>query len=212
MRSLGWRSASLRWRSGRPSASRPGVRPRSGRTPGPRRRPCAAWGSRRRTRSAGSRGRGFPGPRTSCQWVRWREGRRGRPPPRPEHLEFILSEGPGTVYLDGPPTYLMGQGFGPDDLRASLRNIGEVLGSARVHTLIIDHHLLRDAEWRNEIREVVQRAMAEGKKIVTAAEYLGVKEELLEANRKRLFEQYPHLPAEPLQRNTNFQLSKELRQ
>ena len=131
--------------------------------------------------------------------------------PRPEHLGFILSEGPGLVYLDGPPTYLMGQGFGPDDLRASLRNIGEVIGSARVHTLIIDHHLLRDAEWRNEIREVVQRAMAEGKKIVTAAEYLGAKEELLEANRKRLFEQYPDMPGEPLQRSRNFQLSKEKR-
>ena len=39
---------------------------------------------------------------------------------RNEHMQFILSEEPDTLYLDGPLTYMLGHGFSLDDLRMSI--------------------------------------------------------------------------------------------
>lgn len=128
----------------------------------------------------------------------------------PEHARFILSENPDVLYLDGPLTYLMGQGFSPDDLRSSIGNICAVIETAQTETVILDHHLLRDLHWRDHLAEVFAKAGKRGRRIVTAAGFLGREDEALEAKRKGLFEQYPDEPEEPLMRSRNFQLSKEL--
>ena len=128
----------------------------------------------------------------------------------PEQAGFILAGDPDVLYLDGPLTYLMGQGFTPDDLRASTNNIGKVLEATRVKTIIMDHHGLRDGNWKAERRELAARAAELGKKIVTAAEFLGKENELLEAQRKELFIRYAGMPGEKIMRSRNFQLCKEL--
>lgn len=129
---------------------------------------------------------------------------------REEQVQFILSEKPDTLYLDGPLTYMLGQGFSLDDLRRSLSNICRLLEMPKLKTLIIDHHLLRDRNWKDEIGEVFARAEAVGKKVVTMAGFLGMEEVLLEARRAHLFEQHPDLIKEPLMRSSAFQLVKEL--
>jgi len=130
---------------------------------------------------------------------------------RDEHLQFILSEEPDTLYLDGPLTYMLGQAFSLDDLRTSLTNICRLLEMPKLKTLIIDHHLLRDQNWKDEMREVFARAEAAGKRVVTMAGFLGEDDGLLEARRGQLFEQHPDLTQEPLLRSSTFHLVKKLR-
>ncbi len=130
---------------------------------------------------------------------------------RSEHVPFILSENPDTLYMDGPLTYLTGQGFSLDDLHASVENIRLLLTRTRVKTMIIDHHLLRDAKWKEEIRDVFLTAERSGRRVVTAAGLLGREEEILEAHRRQIFAWDPDMPEEPIERNPNFQLVKELK-
>jgi hypothetical protein len=129
---------------------------------------------------------------------------------RAEHVQFILSENPDVLYLDGPLTYMMDQGFSLNDLRASISNICNVAETTRGRTLIIDHHLLRDPNWKEEIEEVFAAAEKLGKKVVTAAGFLGKEDEILEAHRRQLFAWHPDMPEEAIRRNKNFQLVKEL--
>jgi len=49
----------------------------------------------------------------------------------------------------------------------------------------LDHHLLRDLEYRKKFHEVYE---AGGDRIKTFAEYLGMENNLLEARRKELWE------------------------
>ena len=128
-----------------------------------------------------------------------------------EHMQFILSEEPDTLYLDGPLTALLGQGFSLDDLSRSIGNINKLLEIPKLKTLIIDHHLLRDKNWKDEIRDVYAKAEGAGKKVVTVAGYLGKDDVLLEARRGQLFEQHPVLAEEPLMRSSTFQLVKKLK-
>ena len=128
----------------------------------------------------------------------------------PQHIAFIRAENPDTLYLDGPLSYLMGHAFSPADLRASIDNVCALIDTTRVHTVIIDHHLLRDLKWKENIKEVFASAEKTGKKIVTAAGFLGKDDEMLEALRRQLFARNPDMPEEPIQRSRQFHLVKEL--
>lgn len=128
----------------------------------------------------------------------------------PQQVAFIRAESPDTLYLDGPLTYMVGEGFSLGDLGASIRNICDIIETMSVQTVIIDHHLLRDPKWKEEIKEVVATAEKTGKKVVTAAGFLGRDEEILEAHRRQLYAWNPDIPEEPIQRSRNFQLVKEL--
>ncbi len=128
----------------------------------------------------------------------------------PEHVAFIRSENPDMLYLDGPLTYMMGQTFSQDDLRASLKNIGGLLETTRLRTILMDHHLTRDPGWNDAIREVRASAEKNGKRLVTAAGFLGKADEMLEAHRRQLFAWNPDMPETAMERSRNFQLVKEL--
>ncbi len=128
----------------------------------------------------------------------------------PEHRSFIHAEDPDVLYLDGPLTYMMGREFGPEDLRASINAVSEVLETGKTRTLIIDHHVLRDQNWKAQIAEVFARAEKAGKKVVTLAGFIGQEDEPLEARRRQLFAWRPDMPEEPIARSGNFHLVKEL--
>ena len=129
---------------------------------------------------------------------------------RPDHVAFIRSENPDTLYLDGPLTYMIGQAFSQDDFRASLKNISDLLETTRVRTLLMDHHLIRDPGWNDTVRELRASAEKNGKRLVTAAGFLGKEDEMLEAHRRQLFAWHPDMPEVVMERNKNFQLVKEL--
>lgn len=104
-----------------------------------------------------------------------------------EQTEFIIKEKPGIVYLDGPLSYMLGYRYSQESLNSAIENMLRILNETDVEKLVIDHHLLRDLKWKERIAPV----FGTGKKVLTAAEFLGLPNEVLEARRKELFKEHP---------------------
>lgn len=104
-----------------------------------------------------------------------------------EQAEFILSKKPRTVYLDGPLSYMLGFRYTQEHLNQAVYHMSRIVQMPSLETLIVDHHLLRDLKWKQRIEPV----LALGKKVVTAAEFLGQESTMLEAHRKELYEKHP---------------------
>jgi predicted metallo-beta-lactamase superfamily hydrolase len=60
-----------------------------------------------------------------------------------------------------------------------------------ISVVIVAHHLLRDALWEAKAGGVLKAAQLAGNRVLTAAAFLGRKDQLLEAERRRLFKEAP---------------------
>ncbi|MFA4859086.1 MAG: hypothetical protein WC901_05765 [Candidatus Margulisiibacteriota bacterium] len=96
---------------------------------------------------------------------------------------FIIDEDPEICLMDGPMTYIYGM-----HTRALAKIIN---GTKKMHTLIVDHHFLRDLKWKEKMAEAIAAAEVRGVKLVCVAEFLGEKPNLLEPIRKKLFLEHP---------------------
>jgi len=102
-----------------------------------------------------------------------------------DQVDFILRNCPTILFVDGPLSYMLGYRYSYDMLNKSIKNLIRIISECKMKYLIIDHHFLRDLKWKDRIKEVFEKA---GKtKIVCAAEFMGQKVEMLEANRKELW-------------------------
>jgi hypothetical protein len=104
-----------------------------------------------------------------------------------DQIKYILDENPQVIYLDGPLSYMLGYRYSMESLKNSVKNMEIILKNTKVQKMIVDHHLLRDIIWKNRIKNVYDVAKKMGKKVITAAEYLGLKNDILEARRKELY-------------------------
>ncbi len=104
-----------------------------------------------------------------------------------DQAEFILSEDPDLVYLDGPMTYMLGYRYSKASLDYSIKNIIDLVKKTKIEKLIVDHHFLRDINWKGRIKDVFTIAAKQDVQVLTAAEYLGLENEMLEARRKELY-------------------------
>jgi predicted metallo-beta-lactamase superfamily hydrolase len=93
-------------------------------------------------------------------------------------LEYILSINPDFLVVSGPPTYL-----GLDELPLNTIRAVERLKSRA--TIVIDHHLLRDKNYAKYIE--LLRSRRRDISVKTAAEYMGVEVNQLEAHRDLLW-------------------------
>ena len=110
-----------------------------------------------------------------------------------EQVRFVRESKPDILICDGPMTYMLGNKFGEEDLENSLRNLASLVRAGFLSDLIIDHHLLRDLEWRARIQPLLDLAEGYGVRVSTAARFMGLEELLLEANRRKLYEEYPEI-------------------
>ena len=94
-----------------------------------------------------------------------------------------------TVFLGGPPTYLAETRVQGNVLAERIRNMIKL--ASVTPKMLIDHHLLRDIDWRQKVSDVFSAAEENSNSVITAAEYLGLKDNLLEASRKMLYEREP---------------------
>lgn len=104
-------------------------------------------------------------------------------------LRTILAEKSQLLIIGGPPCYLAGFRVDEQQIRFGLKNL-ETLAKT-VPVIVVEHHLLRDVEWRDSAKRIFRSAQDFGNKIITAAEFLGEKDRLLEARRKQLFKDDP---------------------
>jgi predicted metallo-beta-lactamase superfamily hydrolase len=93
---------------------------------------------------------------------------------------YLVRERPHLVYLSGPPTYLQGQ-VGYDTVQRGIDNLVRLVGETGCR-VIVDHHAVREPRFRERLAP----ALATGR-VVTAAEYLGRRDECLEARRAALW-------------------------
>jgi hypothetical protein len=104
-----------------------------------------------------------------------------------ETTDWIIEENPGLLILGGPPTYFLGwapHAISAQDLKSVKDNLIKILERTRVNTIILDHHLLRDQNYKRKVEEVFGKAKEMAKTITTAAEFVGGDLQPLEAQRK----------------------------
>ncbi len=115
-----------------------------------------------------------------------REGRRFvhasdvQGPLSPVAAAYLARARPTLLYLSGPPAYLEGQ-LGTALIERAIDHLRSIIDRTGCR-VILDHHALRDAGYRARF----QRLWDTGR-VVTAAEFLGQPETLLEARRHELW-------------------------
>ena len=104
-------------------------------------------------------------------------------------LDVILAEKPQLVVVGGPPTYLSGFRVDEDHIKRGLQNLESL--ARKVPKTILGHHSLRDEKWRILSQPIFDAASESGHHVVTAAEFAGKEDNLLEFRRRQLFEEEP---------------------
>lgn len=104
-------------------------------------------------------------------------------------LKMIMAEKPHLLIIGGPPLYLANFRVPETQIQQGLEHLKQL--AANVQLIILEHHLLRTKNWRQEAKTVFETARKTGHKVMSAAEFLGKKDNLLEASRKELFEAEP---------------------
>jgi predicted metallo-beta-lactamase superfamily hydrolase len=87
--------------------------------------------------------------------------------------DWIVKENPTVVFIDGPPTYLMGFILNKINFTRAVENVSRIIReSDKTELIIYDHHLMRDPLFRKRVAEVYRVAEDSGKRVMSAAEYL----------------------------------------
>jgi hypothetical protein len=107
-----------------------------------------------------------------------------------DQIDFVLKEKPNVLFVDGPMTYMLGYRYSFKSLEISNNNLVKAVKETSLNTLVLDHHFLRDLNYKIRIKPVYEAAEKRKVKVVTAAEYCGRKIEMLEALRKELYAKY----------------------
>ena len=107
-----------------------------------------------------------------------------------DQIGFILAEKPDVLFVDGPMTYMLGYRYSFKSLEISNNNLVKAIKETSLNTLVLDHHFLRDLNYKARIKPVYEAAEKRGVKVVTAAEFCGRKIEMFEASRRELYAKY----------------------
>ncbi|MBC7080970.1 MAG: MBL fold metallo-hydrolase [Thermoplasmatales archaeon] len=100
--------------------------------------------------------------------------------------DYIIEEAPQILIMDGPPSYFLGWKFSMENLEKAEKNLIEIMEKIDCK-LILDHHLLRDIDYKKRMKTLYEMY---GDRIKTFAEWNGLKNSILEARRKELWEKY----------------------
>src|SRR3989454_7146544 len=106
-------------------------------------------------------------------------------PPLKEQLSFLIDAQPTVLYVDGPMTH-MPEHYPQEHTKRSLAHLVRIIRTTDVRTLILDHHILRDREWRSPMGAVFEAGEEHDVAVLTPAEFAGKPVDQLEANRDKL--------------------------
>jgi predicted metallo-beta-lactamase superfamily hydrolase len=104
----------------------------------------------------------------------------------PAALRWVLDKNPDFMILDGYPTIFVGWRMSQKAFEASKENLKKAISETQAEEVILDHHLLRDINYKEKISDVLALAEKKGKKLLSAAEFLGLENFFLEAWRKEI--------------------------
>ena len=104
-------------------------------------------------------------------------------------MDIISKVKPDLIMIGGPPLYLSTFRVDEHQIKSGIDNLQKVAES--VPFVILEHHLLRDESWHEKVIDAFYSAYKCGHTIKTAAEFLGQNNNLLEAQRRKLFAEKP---------------------
>jgi len=110
-------------------------------------------------------------------------------PTTEDALAYIELCKSNVLYVGGPPTYLAQSQMQEGVLARSIRNMSKLASVTPL--MLIDHHLLRDIDWKRKVAEIFLEAEKSSNIVRTASGHLGSEDDLLEASRKMLYEKEP---------------------
>jgi hypothetical protein len=96
-------------------------------------------------------------------------------------LQWIIDRDPTILVVGGPRFYVAGK-LKTHLLEDAEKGLRRLLDETRVKKLVLDHHAVRQLEYRSKLTSVW-----EDERVMTAAEYLGQDNNLLEARRQELW-------------------------
>jgi len=99
-----------------------------------------------------------------------------------EQINFIIENNPDVLLIDGPAITFP---------KCRSHRFCEILERTDTRKIIVDHHIMRESNWRDYIEDAFLFAKEKGVDLVSAAEFLDEEENLLEANRVELYGKYP---------------------
>ncbi|MEM4577121.1 MAG: MBL fold metallo-hydrolase [Candidatus Nezhaarchaeales archaeon] len=102
-------------------------------------------------------------------------------------LNVILRERADILIVDGPMTYMLGYRYSYEDLRKSISNLIKAICETPLKIMILEHHLMRDLDYKKKVEEVFKESEDKGVEVLSAAEYEGKPIEMLEAHRRDLY-------------------------
>jgi predicted metallo-beta-lactamase superfamily hydrolase len=102
-------------------------------------------------------------------------------------VKFVIGKKPSAIFIDGPSTYMLGLNLTDEQLEASMGNIRRIMSQVCPSVMILDHHLLRDLEWKKYFESLSEEAERLGIVLESAAEYTGRGVNQLEALRGLLY-------------------------
>jgi hypothetical protein len=104
-------------------------------------------------------------------------------------LRLIMNDEPQLLMIGGPPLYLSPLRVSENLIQSGLSNLRDIV--RKVPHVILDHHILRDEKWQDDTVSILYDTYRLGSTLQTAAEFLGKTSTLLEASRKKLFNETP---------------------
>ncbi|MGQ9479168.1 MAG: MBL fold metallo-hydrolase [Thermoproteota archaeon] len=113
--------------------------------------------------------------------------------PLDSQARFALENKPDVMFIDGPSTYMLGVNYTHEELETCLRNMRRIVGNVLPLMVLLDHHPLRDLQWKSHFKEFLDDAGKLGVIFKTVAEYKGMKMCQLEAMRENLFKNQGNL-------------------
>jgi predicted metallo-beta-lactamase superfamily hydrolase len=105
-----------------------------------------------------------------------------------EAAAFLLDQKSDTLYLDGPVTYRHMEASESTQVLERMRRIAK---ETEARDVLLDHHALRDLQWKTRLEPFFRFGLEHGIRIRTAAEYRGEENTPLEARRNLLHQEGP---------------------
>ncbi len=101
-------------------------------------------------------------------------------------LNFVIENNPDILIVDGYPTLFVGWKFSKQSLKKATGNLKKAIEKIDAKVIILEHHIVRDINYKEKMKEIFELAHEYGKKVLNAAEYHGVEPLYLEARRKEI--------------------------
>lgn len=106
-----------------------------------------------------------------------------------ETTNWILAQKPQLLILAGPPTYLSPQRVSHSLITKAADNLQRLV--AQIPTVILDHHLQRDPNWREWLKPIQEVSQGVGHRLITVADATNLPEQILETRRSELYAAEP---------------------